>query len=429
MKILIYGTNFAPELTGIGKYTGEMAKYLADSDHDIRVVTAPPYYPGWKVCDGYSSFAYRTECFGKVEVWRCPLWVPQQPSGLKRIVHLLTFVFSSLPILLFQSLKWKPDTIFLIEPTLLCAPSAWLIARLIGCKIWLHVQDFEVDAAFELGFFSFPLLQSFSLKIERLLMKGVDKVSTISELMLKRLVEVKGVEQSKCHLFPNWVDTKLIYPMNGKNKFRQEWQVDSGTCVILYSGNLGAKQGLDLIVETASLIQDQSKILFVICGSGASKEQLMEQAKHLKNLRFLDLQPFNKLNELLNAADIHLLPQASQAADLVMPSKLQGMFASGRPVIATAHPNTQLANTVQDHGLVVTPSNAQKLAKAIQILAKDSSLRYQFGKAARQYAVSHWDRDQILTQIEQEFVQFSSDKDIVPAPIELQLLDSDNKQA
>jgi colanic acid biosynthesis glycosyl transferase WcaI len=415
VKILLYATNFAPELTGIGKYTGEMANYLANAGYDMRVITAPPYYPEWKVINGYSSFAYRTECFGKVEVWRCPLWVPRLPSGFRRILHLLSFTLSSFPILLFQVMYWKPDILFLVEPTLLCAPSAWLLARLFGCKLWLHVQDFEVDAAFELGFFSLPWLKRLALKLDRLLMARFDKVSTISELMLERLVKVKGVERSRCHLFPNWVDTKLIQPLNGQNIFRQEWQVLDDTCVILYSGNLGAKQGLELIIDAAFLLKDQSQILFVICGSGSSKEQLIDKASHLANIKFLDLQPFDKLNQLLNAADIHLLPQTSQASDLVMPSKLQGMFASGRPVIATAHPNTQLANTVKDHGLVVTPGNPQQLAKAIQMLTKDSSLRYRLGKSARQYAVTHWEQEQILTQIEEEFAQFlSTNKQISP---------------
>jgi colanic acid biosynthesis glycosyl transferase WcaI len=419
VKILIYATNFSPELTGIGKYTGEMANYLADLGHDIQVITAPPYYPEWKVYEEYSSFAYRTECFGKVQVWRCPLWVPQLPSGFKRIIHLLSFTLSSLPILLFQTMYWKPDALFLVEPTLLCAPSAWLVARLTGCKIWLHVQDFEVDAAFELGFFSLPWLKTLALKLERVLMRGFDKVSTISEQMLERLVKVKGVERSRCHLFPNWVDTKHIHPLNGPNIFRQAWQVDDHTCVILYSGNLGAKQGLELILDAAFLLKDQSQILFVICGSGASKEQLIDKASHLVNIKFLDLQPFDKLNQLLNAADIHLLPQTSQAADLVMPSKLQGMFASGRPVIATAHPNTQLADTVKDHGLVVTPGNAQHLAKAIQVLSSDPSLRDKLGKSARQYAEMHWDQVHILSTIEEEFLQFLSKTQTSPLdPVE-----------
>ncbi|RME56373.1 colanic acid biosynthesis glycosyltransferase WcaI, partial [Candidatus Parcubacteria bacterium] len=150
MKVLIYAINYAPELTGIGKYTGEMAEWLAERGHQVRAVTAPPYYPAWKIGEGYSGRRYTREALGGVEVWRCPLYVPSKPTGAKRIVHLASFALSSLPVMLRQ-IFWKPDMVFVVEPPLFCAPVAWIVARLSGGKCWLHVQDFEVDAAFALG--------------------------------------------------------------------------------------------------------------------------------------------------------------------------------------------------------------------------------------------------------------------------------------
>ncbi|MDF1594220.1 MAG: glycosyltransferase [Desulfobacterales bacterium] len=88
MRILIVGINFAPELVGIGKYTAEMVDWLAGQGHDVRVVTAPPYYPKWQVWDGYSGRHYKLENNNGVRVYRCPLWVPEMVSGLKRILHL-----------------------------------------------------------------------------------------------------------------------------------------------------------------------------------------------------------------------------------------------------------------------------------------------------------------------------------------------------
>jgi len=160
LKILIYGVNYAPELTGIGKYTGEMSEWLAEQGHDVRVVTAPPYYPEWKVSNAYASGFYRKEQVNGVEVYRCPLYVPAKPSGMKRIVHLASFALSSLPIMLKQ-VFWKPDVVMVIEPPLFCAPTAWTVARLSGGKCWLHIQDFEVDAAFELGIIPFSGLRKF----------------------------------------------------------------------------------------------------------------------------------------------------------------------------------------------------------------------------------------------------------------------------
>ena len=106
MKILVYGINYSPELTGIGKYTGEMVAWMAQQGHDVRVITAPPYYPQWKVNGRYSSWRYRRE-EGDAIVWRCPLYVPEQPSTLKRLLHLGSFALSSFFPLLAQR-RWKP---------------------------------------------------------------------------------------------------------------------------------------------------------------------------------------------------------------------------------------------------------------------------------------------------------------------------------
>ena len=114
MKILFYGINYAPELTGIGKYTGEMAEWFAAQGHEVRVITAPPYYPAWKVSEGYSN-SYTTEKLNNVTVLRTPLWVPHQPSGLKRLIHLASFALSSLPVL-FKQWFWKPDVVWVVEP-------------------------------------------------------------------------------------------------------------------------------------------------------------------------------------------------------------------------------------------------------------------------------------------------------------------------
>jgi len=165
LRILIYGINYSPELTGIGKYTGEMAEWLAEQGHDIRIATAPPYYPEWKVADGYSAVRYWREQVDGVDVWRCPLYVPSRPSGLKRILHLASFALSSMPVI-FRQIFWKPDVIVVIEPPLFCAPAAWLTAQLSSAKCWLHIQDFEVNAAFDLGIIPFPWMKKLVSEVD-----------------------------------------------------------------------------------------------------------------------------------------------------------------------------------------------------------------------------------------------------------------------
>ena len=151
MRILIYGLNYAPELTGIGKYTGEMAVWLAERGHEVHVVTAPPYYPAWRIREDYRGTWYRTErAPGQPLVHRTPLYVPEKPTGIKRIVHLVSFMLGSLPVMV-REMFWHPDVVFTVEPTFFCAPLTLFIGKSAGAACWLHVQDFEVDAAFELG--------------------------------------------------------------------------------------------------------------------------------------------------------------------------------------------------------------------------------------------------------------------------------------
>jgi colanic acid biosynthesis glycosyl transferase WcaI len=405
MRLLIYSINYTPELTGVGKYTGEMAESLAAQGHEVRVVTAPPYYPGWQVAAGYCAWRYQSEDLKGVKVWRCPLWVPGQPSGLKRLLHLATFAISSLPLILWQGVFWQPDVVLVMEPPFFCVVGALMASRLSGAKSWLHVQDFEIDAGFELGLLpSSGLIRSAIVAIERGLMSRFDRVSTISDLMVKRLF-AKGVDTSKCVYFPNWVDTNTIYPLPGSNPLREELGLMPDTFVALYAGSMAQKQGLEVLLEAAQLLQaDQPQIVFVLCGEGASKARLLKLATGMTNVRFLALQPLERLNGLLNLANIHLLPQLANAADLVMPSKLKGMYASGRPVIATADRGTQIAHVVQGCGIVVPPQDVTALAQAIVYLATHPNECNQLGQAARKFAVAKWNQEKILGQLEQNLV-------------------------
>ena len=400
MKLLILGLNFAPELTGIGKYTWEMAEWLTARGHDVRVVTAPPYYPAWRVADGYSAWKYMHETMKGVDVWRCPLYVPEKQSGLRRILHLASFAVSSLPLMVRQ-LFWKPDVVFVVEPPLFCAPAAWLGSRLAGARCWLHIQDFEVDAAFELGLLPPGRLRRFVSAVERWLMRRFDRVSTISHRMIEKLND-KGVPKARQVYFPNWVGISQIHPLERASRYRRELGIDEQCVVALYSGNMGEKQGLEVVIEAAECLKDDRTIQFVLCGEGASHARMQQMARNLANVHWLPLQPVEKLNELLNLADIHLLPQRTDAADLVMPSKLTGMLASGRPVIATVNEGTQIAEVIQGAGVVVPPGDSEALAAALKDLSNDPELRRKMGEAGRNHAINHLSLDAVLSKFEQD---------------------------
>ncbi len=396
LKILILGLNFHPELTGIGKYTGELAAYLAGRGHTIRVITTPPYYPHWRVQPGYRGWQYRQENWQGVWVLRCPLWVPGRPSGIKRLLHLFSFALSSFPVLLGQCF-WRPNLILCIAPSFFNAPFALFTARLSGAKAWLHIQDFELDAAANLGMLpANPLIVKLAGWAERWLLSRFDQISTISNRMLARLAQ-KGVAPEKTFLFPNWVETGLIFPLSvDLRPFKKKLNIPCDKIIVLFSGNMGHKQGLENVIETARHLQAQAKIHFVLCGDGALRSDLESDAEGLPNVQFLPLQPLEKLNQLFNVADIHVLPQRADVADLVMPSKLSGMLASGKAVIAAANPGTEVAEIVGRLGVVVPPEDALALADAILRLADDPERMRSLGQKGLSWVVANWSREKVL---------------------------------
>ena len=379
-----------------------MAEWLTARGHLVRVVTAPPYYPAWQVRTDYRAWSYKTEPgagLDGVRVYRCPIYVPRRPSGKTRVLHLTSFMLSSLPIMLSQA-QWRPDVVLAVEPTLMSSVAGLMTARLAEAAAWLHIQDFEVDAAFDLGLLdSDGLIHRLAEAVERRVMHRFDCVSTVSEKMMQRLPE-KGVAVEKTVMFPNWVDTNAIAPLAETSRLRRQLGLGPDKIVLMYAGNMGMKQGLELLPQLANEFAPDPRIHFVFCGAGAYRAQLAGMLHGAANVTMLPLQPFDCLNDMLNAADIHLLPQRPDAADLVMPSKLTGMLASGRPVIATAAPGTQVALALDSCGIAVSPADRKGLFAAVRTLADDVEMRHAMGMAARAYAVEHLGKERVLERFE-----------------------------
>ena len=295
---------------------------------------------------------------------------------------------------------WRPHIILVVEPPLFCAPATLFISWLCQARLWLHVQDLEVDAAFDMGILSSPRLRRIVLGVESWLMSKFDSVSTISDQMIAR-IGTKGVLPEKQVLFPNWVDVDHIYPLESLSPFRKQLAIPESSTVFLYSGNMGEKQGLEIVVEAAQRLVDSKNIIFVMCGQGAVYSRLRELASGLGNMHWLPLQPLDRLNELLNMADVHLLPQRADATDIVMPSKLTGMLASGRPVLATAFEGTQIADVLDSTGVIVPPEKVDLFVNAMVSLVENDQHRQQLGKNARKYAVDNLGRDAILARFEE----------------------------
>jgi colanic acid biosynthesis glycosyl transferase WcaI len=402
MRILLVGINYAPDLIGVAKYNTELCEALVSFGHEVRVVTAPPYYPEWAVPRAYQGWRYRSERINGVSITRSPIYVPGKPTGARRLIHHASFALTSLWPVVSTSLRWRPDVVFSVAPSLMSAAfSAW-IARRVGAFSWLHLQDFEIDAAFDLGLLSNRGLRAPMVSVERKILRSFDCVSTISPPMLKRLA-AKGVDRERIREVRNWTDTTQIAPGNKHTRFREELQLDDSHLVGLYSGTMSNKQGLELIIEAAKYLDqnDDSNIRFVLCGDGPYKAMLQRLAAGLTNVQFLGLQADERFAELLQSADFHLIPQKAEAADLVLPSKLGGIFATGQPVIVMAKPETGLAAEVAGAALVVPPGDTHALVAAVRALADNPELCDSLGEGARKIALLRWDKAAILATLEQ----------------------------
>ncbi len=393
MKVLLVGINFWPEAVGCAKYTTGLAEYLCRRGHDVRVITAAPYYPQWKRYAGWPRFLYKSDVltspgpdagYRDVPVVYCPHFVPSFPTGLKRILHLASFGVSALPVALLRAF-WRPHVVVSIAPTLFSSLGALLCARLSRATAVLHIQDFELDAAFELDLFRRAWLRRLALRVEAFVLRRFDIVSTISPAMLDNLLQ-KGVSRERAVLFPNGVDTDAIFPQERPSSFRDELGIPPEKFIALYSGTMSVKQGLETVLDMARM-EAMQHIEFILCGEGPARSALVAIAQGMPNVRFLPLQPAERLNQLLNLADIHLLPQRAGVDDLVLPSKLTGMLASGRPVLAWAKEGTAIAAAIQNCGAAIPPGDIAALAAELNRLSTNDVERLQCGLTARKKAV------------------------------------------
>lgn len=403
MRFLIIGLNYGPDGIGIAPYTQGLAEALIARGHEVRVIAGKPYYPEWRVRAGHNGSWRRTTERG-VDITRCPIYVPAKPSGARRIAHLLSFSLSALFPALSAARNFDPDLVLVIAPSLLSAPVARVAARLAGAKSWLHIQDFELEAAFATGLLG---SQSFMTKraadFERTTLRGFDVVSSISPEMCRKL-ETYGIPRDRIHEFRNWAEIDLVRPLAGPSTYRAAWNIKTRH-VALYSGNIANKQGIDIIIDAARLLHGRTDLTFVICGEGPNRAAVEALAAGLNNVVFQDLQPLDRLGELLGLATVHLLPQRADAADLMLPSKLTNMLASGRPVVVTAAGNSGLAREVEGCGIATPPDDQRAFATAIETIIDMGDEYEELCRASRKRATDVWNREAIVGRFEARALQ------------------------
>ena len=394
-RILLCALNYHPELVGIGKYTTEMAEWLSKQGYEVQVIAAPPYYPEWKIRAGYGRLRYRSEIIRGVRVLRCPLWVPAKPRGLTRILHMISFALSTFPALLWSALRFRPSVICLFAPPFACSPGALAASWISGASSWLHIQDLEIDAALALGFVRGKLAAKILRAAERFLLNRFDRVTTIAPAM-REAIQAKKI-RTEVELLPNWVASPS--PVALLNVDRARLGLPASPKIALYSGTLNAKQGLEVMIDAARVLereQPASEIRIVIAGDGPLKAELQARARGLSNVLWLPFQPEDRFRELLGCVDLHLIATQSKVRDLVLPSKLGPMMASGRCVLGAVDPDCQIARILEGRGRICAPEDPAALARAITELIAVPAEREKLGAHGQAYALETWGIDRCL---------------------------------
>ena len=375
MKITVWGINYDPEPTGIGPFNTDLCAFLAERGHTVTMVSTFPYYPWWRKRPADCGKLYQSENHQGVRVHRCWHYVPAKPTTFKRLLHELSFVTTSTLRLLFLP---RADVYIVVSPPLFLGLGATLVRWLRWAKFVYHVQDLQPDAALGLGMIKPGLAVKMLYALESWTYARASLVSGISQGMMDAFLK-KRVRPEKIYLLPNWIpDGDATASPFSRVSFRAAHRLSAETPLIAYSGNLGMKQGLEVVIEAASLASQPSPsgrpvIHWAICGEGAAKPALeaLIADNGCATARLYPLQTDELYQSLLREADVCLITQQKGTGQFFFPSKLLSILQLGRAVLAVADESSELARAVREggFGLVVAPGDAPALRDAAQKMA------------------------------------------------------------
>jgi colanic acid biosynthesis glycosyl transferase WcaI len=385
MRIVVWGINYAPEITGISPHNVALCEFLKRSGHEVEMLTTFAYYPAWRKQPEDRSGLYRTDVINGVPVHRCWHYVPNRVSPLKRVVHEGTFVLTSIVRGLFLR---KPDVYVVVSPPLLLGTAAWFVGALKRAPFIFHVQDLQPDAAVGLGMLRKGWFTRALYWLEAFAYRKATRVSGISEEIVDAFRR-KNVPDEKLILFPNTIVLPNQDDIPARGAFREKNGFSANQFLAVYAGNLGVKQGLDILLDVADLLRNNPGIRIVLCGDGAERT-ILESAvakRGLSNVSMLPLKAGRDYQELLVDTDVSLITQQSGSGNAFFPSKLLVTLAHSSPVLTVADEESALAKAVRlgQFGMNVLPGDPQQLANALVSMSADPTRLREWGAAGRVY--------------------------------------------
>lgn len=386
MHILFFNRSFHPDVEATGQLLSELCEDLSET-HEVTVVAGRPYN---MACWGSVS-PILAETRARVRILRA--YNPRLNKRLfaARVLNLWSYFCFSFLAGFFAR---RPEVVVAeTDPPVLGLIGLWF-AKLHRAKFVFYVQDLFPETGVALGKLRSPLLIKLLDIATRQILRRADAVVVLGKYMRRR-IEAKGCcPPGRIRIIANWADTHKLRPQPTRNSFRQQHQL-GGDFVVMFSGNLGLSQGLPRVIEVAAA-PNLSAIRFVLIGEGAAKERLRAraQALGLQNVLFLPYQPKAALSYSLSAADIHLVTLERGLAGLIVPSKVYGILAAGRPLIAAVEALNEVAEIVAAHGcgIRVEPDSVVELESAILWAFHHPRELRVMGRNARQAAVRHFDR-------------------------------------
>lgn len=403
--VLVLSLVFRPDGVSTAVIMGDLSADLMAAGHDVTVVTTVPHYNRDLEAEArqplvrvWGPLLYRSE-FDGVPV----LHVAMPRKGAKVLLRLLAWLqFHVLSLVATLALVRRVDVIVAPSPPLTVGVCAWLLGRLYGAPYVYTVQELYPDIAITLGALKNRWLIALLYALERFVYARARVIIVIAERMGRRLLD-KGVPADKIRLIPNFVDVAAMAPLPKANGFSRQHGLDR-TFVVTYAGNMGPAQGLETVLEAASLLRHQPDLRFLLVGEGGLHDRLKSIARDrgLENVLILPHQSYALVPQIYSASDVCLVPLAPNTGSDAVPSKVYRIMACARPVLACADPDSDLAKLVRlaRCGMVVPPGSAETLAQTVSDAMRSPSLCTAMGQAGRAHVMAHYTRGSISAQYE-----------------------------
>ena len=398
MNLVVLCPHFAPDVAPTGDVMTRIAMELVERGHRLHIVTALPWYQQHALEPGWDGQLVRHE----ITEWGRISRVHPFPTDKRNIpARALAFGgFTALSAAVGAVSKMRPDAVLAMSPPLTLGPAGWAVGALRRVPLVFNIQDVFPDVAVELGLLQGRRVIAAASWLERTTYRLSDAVTVLSDDLADNVrtkitsgldSERADREASKVRVIPNFVDTDRIRPDERENAYRADYGL-TGKKVVMYAGNVGFSQSLDLVLLAArSFAVSRPDVVFVINGGGAARPDLEEAAADLPNVRFVDMQPAERLPEVLAAADVHVVPLKAGLAWSSVPSKLYSILAAGRPIVASVDEGTEVARTVEraGAGLAVPPDDPAAFTAAVGRLLDEPQTAAQMGASGRRF-VEGW---------------------------------------